>query len=218
MHAHDCSFGSSTYPVPATPVVRFLFMAPQEQQELQLAKQQLEADCRSNKQQLSEAQAAAVASRAAADAAHDNLRSVMLQLKLAAQSLADVHKEQEQKDQQGSEAQEWQQPPQWQVSRVQQLFIQIVHELAVLPRLEEQAVAELGSSVPVMLRLPRLMARVVLTQQQLHSEQQVRMLAGCGLGWRLLLLAVWRSLAWCFMCGHCPVCCAVLGWAGLGLM
>jgi hypothetical protein len=174
--------------------------------ELQLSKQQLEAEYRSAKQQLSEAQAAAVASRAAADAAHDNLRNVMLQLKLAAQSLAEVRKEQEQQqehEQQGRALQEWQQQPQWQLSRVQQLYLQIVHELAVLPKLEEQAAAELGSSVPVMLRLPRLMARVVLTQQQLHSEQQV--LSGHGLGGAkhaLSSLSTWRRglEEWC-----CPV-------------
>lgn len=143
----------------------------QEQQELQLARQQLEAECRTAKQQLAEAQSAAAAARAVADSTHDNLRSIMLQLKLAAQSLADVHKDHEQQQQQ---QQGWQQPQQWQLSRVQQLYLQIVHELAVLPKIEEQPVAGLSSSVPVMLRLPRLMAKVALTEQQLHQEQQVR--------------------------------------------
>lgn len=153
----------------------------QEQQELQLARQQLEADCRTAKQQLGEAQTAAAAARAAADSTHDNLRSIMLQLKLAAQSLADVHKDQEQQQQQqegGGTAADGQQLLPWQLSRVQQLYLQIVHELAVLPKLEEQPAASLSSSVPVMLRLPRLMARVVLTEQQLHQEQQVRVRLG----------------------------------------
>lgn len=152
----------------------------QEQQELQLARQQLEADCCTAKQQLAEAQTAAAAARAAADSTHDNLRSIMLQLKLAAQSLADVHKDQEQQQQQegGGTAADAQQMLPWQLSRVQQLYLQIVHELAVLPKLEEQPAASLSSSVPVMLRLPRLMARVVLTEQQLHQEQQVRVRLG----------------------------------------
>jgi hypothetical protein len=102
----------------------------------------------------------------------------MLQLQLAAQSLADTHREheqhvQQQQQQQSGQQQDWQQLPQWQLSRVQQLYLQIVHELAVLPRLEEPA-AGLGPCVPVMLRLPRLMARVALNQQQMHLEQQVR--------------------------------------------
>lgn len=155
----------------------------QEQQELQLARQQLEAECRTAKQQLVEAQAAATAARAAADSSHEALRSIMLQVKLAAQSLADVHKDHEQQQQQQQlgdhvrnlqQQPQQQQLPQWQLSRVQQLYLQIVHELAVLPKLEEQPAAGLSSSVPVMLRLPRLMARVVLTEQQLHQEQQVR--------------------------------------------
>lgn len=114
----------------------------------------------------------------------------MLQLKLAAQSLADMHREHEQQQQQlngvagpaehpsgaGKDGAGWQlqlQLPQCQQSRVQQLYLQIVHELAVLPRLEEEPGCELGSCVPVMLRLPRLMARVVLTEQQHHQEHQV---------------------------------------------
>jgi len=150
----------------------------QEQQELQLAKKQLEADCRTARHELAEAQATAAAAKATADAAHDNLRSIMLQLQLAAHSLADIHKEQDQQqEQQGSQAGDWMQVPQWQLSRLQQLYLQIVHELAVLPKLEEQPAVELGPCVPVMLRLPRLMARVVQTEQQQHQEQQV----GCGL-------------------------------------
>jgi DNA repair exonuclease SbcCD ATPase subunit len=144
----------------------------QEQQELQLSRQQLEAECRTAKQQLAEAQAVAAAARTVADSAHDNLRSIMLQLNLAAQSLADVHKDHEQQQQQ-LQQHGWEQPQQWQLSRVQQLYLQIVHELAVLPKIEEQPAAGLNSSVPVMLRLPRLMARVALTEQQLHQEQQV---------------------------------------------
>jgi hypothetical protein len=185
----------------------------QEQQELQLARQQLEAECRTAKQQLAEAQTAAAAARVAADATHDNLRSIMLQLKLAAQSLADVHKDQEQQQQQQQQqegsgaAADGQQLLPWQLSRVQQLYLQIVHELAVLPKLEEQPAASLSSSVPVMLRLPRLMARVVLTEQQLHHEQQVRdwlgscsegMLLQCGTGGR-------RRRDACGGCDYCGV-------------
>lgn len=154
-----------------------LILLSQEQKELQQARQQLESECRAAKQQLAEAQTAAAAARAAADSSHDNLRSVMLQLQLAAQSLADTHREHEQhvqqQLQQPVQPQDWQQLPQWQLSRVQQLYLQIVHELAVLPKLEEPA-AGLGPCVPVMLRLPRLMARVALNQQQMHLEQQVR--------------------------------------------
>jgi hypothetical protein len=168
----------------------------QEQQELQLARQQLEAECRSAKQQLAEAQAAAAAAGAAADSAHENLRSVMLQLKLAAQSLADVHKEHKQLQQ--LQQHDWEQPQQWQLLRVQQLYLQIVHELAVLPKLEEQPAADLNSSVPVMLRLPRLMARVALTEQQLHQEQLV---GAC------LDMSV-RGCRWVFLIHHGSIFCA----------
>jgi hypothetical protein len=47
--------------------------------QLQLAKQQLEVECQTAKQHLTEAQAAAAAATAAADAATDNLRGIVIQ-------------------------------------------------------------------------------------------------------------------------------------------
>lgn len=194
LHAHHLQVGGPCAEVEATScfahtlyIVHTPLVCPdcvvhthmQEHRELQLAKEQLEADCRITKQQLAETQAAAAAAKGGADAAHDHLRGIMLQLKLAAQSLADIHRAQEQQQQAAQQQQQTQQSdeelPQWQLNRVQQLYLQIVHELAVLPRLEEQpAAAELFACVPVMLRLPRLMARVVQTEQQHHQQQQVR--------------------------------------------
>lgn len=104
---------------------------------------------------------------------------MLLQLKAAAQSLVDDHNHQQQQQQQQDDGGQVMQ--QQLLGRSHALYLQLVHELAVLPNAEGQQVAagDLVPCMPVMLRLPRLMARVVQAEAQQHQEHGVSQCAAC---------------------------------------